>query len=86
MFSRFTPDCSRILKSGRKIPFSPLYGAGRVISETVTQTLNSAADLPFDWMISGKVGDPMGWFKAFGEGHHIGAEPKHQKILPRTLR
>ena len=38
----------------------------QIFTNPVTQISSyQSLSVPFDWMISGKVGDPMGWFKAF---------------------
>jgi len=59
-FSRRTPHSWRIPSSGSRIPLSPLYGTGRVMSEVAMQTVSFPAGFPFALRICGRGGVPMG--------------------------
>src|SRR5512135_3705545 len=59
-FSLRTPQPWRIRRRGSRIPLSPLYGTGRVISEVVMHTVSSPASFPFASMIFARGGVPTG--------------------------
>ena len=59
-FSFRTPQPWRIRRRGSRIPLSPLYGTGRVMSEVVMHTESFSAGFPFASRIFGRGGVPTG--------------------------
>ena len=59
-FSRRIPARRRVSSSGVRMPRSPRYGTGRVMSEVAMQTVSPAGSFFFEATSSPSVGDPMG--------------------------